>query len=249
MMKGAAMAADLPPVCDPANSWFLRPQGDPAHRAFGCVVADFQDAVIEVGTQVCLNGHIDISRTDGFGTWCDACDRMVSIRPESRARASNDQAERRAKELQASPPWLTKAHRTTIRALYQEAASLTRETGIRHHVDHVIPLVHSDVCGLHVPWNCQVLTAEDNLQKHNKFDGTMDNKGWRDLRKWDRAPQAHLSRIIGSQLPTCYRAVVERLIKMSEVLTLGPFGVLRACPRFVRGLHCDSTWREDGEVT
>lgn len=43
---------------------------------------------------------------------------------------------------------------------------------------------------------------------------------------------------------TCYRAEVERFKKVPAVLTLGLFGVLHACPRFARGLDCDSTWRK-----
>lgn len=89
---------------------------------------------------------------------------------------------RDAAKRNATPPWLTDQHIEDMRAIYAEAQRLTDETGIPHHVDHIIPLTHPDVQGLHVPWNLQILTAEDNIRKSNSFDGTHDNEGWRQSR-------------------------------------------------------------------
>lgn len=46
-------------------------------------------------------------------------------------------------------------------------------------LDHIIPLNHPDVCGLHNTWNFQWLSREDNIEKGNKFDGTVENVSWK----------------------------------------------------------------------
>lgn len=76
---------------------------------------------------------------------------------------------KRAKKRQAMPRWLTRAQRVEIRNFYREANRLKEESGIVHHVDHIIPLNNDVVCGLHVPWNLQILTGTENCKKHNKL--------------------------------------------------------------------------------
>lgn len=77
-------------------------------------------------------------------------------------------ARRRAAELRAKPVWVDEQ---AIQAVYEIAAQRTRETGIKHVVDHIVPLQGRNVSGLHVAWNLQVLTERENLRKSNKHVG------------------------------------------------------------------------------
>ena len=56
-----------------------------------------------------------------------------------------------------------------VNEIYANARALTRRTGVRHHVDHILPIKHPLVSGLHVPENLQILTARDNSRKRNKI--------------------------------------------------------------------------------
>lgn len=79
-------------------------------------------------------------------------------------------AKRRAKERQATPPWLTKEHYNAILAIYEEADRLTAETGVKYQVDHIVPLSGKTVSGLHVPWNLRAITAEENQRRSRVWD-------------------------------------------------------------------------------
>ena len=86
-------------------------------------------------------------------------------------------ASRRARKKQAQPPWLTEEHINQIKAEYKNSKRMKKLTGILHHVDHIVPLTGKNVCGLHVPWNLQVIPAKHNLEKNNHFDDWNLNDG------------------------------------------------------------------------
>ena len=76
---------------------------------------------------------------------------------------------RKRRHRNATPKWISKEQKLTIRNLYLQAMKLTRITGERYVVDHIVPLISDEVCGLHVPWNLRVITQEENLKKSNKL--------------------------------------------------------------------------------
>jgi hypothetical protein len=78
---------------------------------------------------------------------------------------------RKAQVKRATPKWLTDAQWGEIDAFYNEARRLTAETGVDYTVDHIVPICGKTVSGLHVPWNMQVATADDNFAKSNRFTG------------------------------------------------------------------------------
>ena len=97
---------------------------------------------------------------------CKACDAEASA-----VRRKGMQVQRENRK--PAPPWLTEEHLYEIRGFYELARVKTVRKGIQHVVDHIIPLGAKNVCGLHVPWNLQVLDKRGNSMKGTKFDG-----GW-----------------------------------------------------------------------
>lgn len=114
----------------------------------------------------CKRGHIAERNVSNR-----ACSECVTINKatwkDSHPEGSRlHQSKYRATKLCATPDWLTGSMVSDIEGLYKSAS----EKDTPHHVDHIVPLQGVDVCGLHVPWNLQVIPARDNLKKSNNYD-------------------------------------------------------------------------------
>lgn len=68
---------------------------------------------------------------------------------------------------QRTPSW---ADEEKIREIYNLAKKIRKETGVKHEVDHIIPLRGKLVSGLHVPENLRIITEHENRVKRNSFD-------------------------------------------------------------------------------
>jgi hypothetical protein len=88
---------------------------------------------------------------------------------ENRDKVNATAAKRRAVKLKATPDWLTKEDIQQMEQFYTQAQKLKSVTGQEYHVDHIVPLQGENVCGLHVPWNLQVIPAKENISKSNKL--------------------------------------------------------------------------------
>lgn len=123
-------------------------------------------------------------RSRGYSIWCKECSlRRERIRrgvdpnrpnPGSFDRKSHSKnyreahkdyytaksAERRMKKRNFP---LTIEQRKQINDIYKQARIEGKV------VDHIHPINHPLLCGLHVPWNLQLLTPEENARKGNKI--------------------------------------------------------------------------------
>ena len=64
---------------------------------------------------------------------------------------------------------LTEDQIQQMRDMYWLAKDLNAVSGEIYEVDHIIPLRGKDICGLHVPWNLQILPRDLNRSKNNRY--------------------------------------------------------------------------------
>ena len=88
---------------------------------------------------------------------CSHADTVKWLHENIGYRRSKDAA-KRAGRSQATPAW---ANLIRIYEIYENCPR-------GWHVDHIIPLRGTDVCGLHVETNLQYLPAIENMRKRNK---------------------------------------------------------------------------------
>lgn len=134
------------------------------------------------------------SRKDGFHPSCKNCKNEGNLKYHQNNREKEAQysqkyyqqigrfetdklrereARRRASKLQATPSWLSESQLLAIKCKYALATMFTKCSGVSYVVDHIVPLRGKTVCGLHVSWNLQVITATENLKKSNKLQGDL----------------------------------------------------------------------------
>jgi hypothetical protein len=71
----------------------------------------------------------------------------------------------RARKLKATPGW---ARREDLDRIYSLAREQKALTGDNVHVDHIVPLKSSFVCGLHTPDNLRIVVGSYNSKKSNR---------------------------------------------------------------------------------
>lgn len=96
--------------------------------------------------------------------------RLHSASPRGKALNAKRQSHRNRKLQKAQPKWLSKEQITQMEDIYWLAQDLKLVSDQVYHVDHIVPLQGRNICGLHVPWNLQILPADVNLRKSNKME-------------------------------------------------------------------------------
>ncbi len=76
----------------------------------------------------------------------------------------------RARKRKAMPEWAyDEFEQLFISEIYDLARLRSKMLGIDYHVDHIVPIKSSLVCGLHCSDNLQILSGKENSAKRNLY--------------------------------------------------------------------------------
>lgn len=120
----------------------------------------------------CFNNHT--GSKDGKGSNCRKCQRRLNRASTKKWKKKNpgknaaSASKYHSGKLKRTPAWLSNNQLNEIKQFYKHAEYLTHYTKTIFEVDHIVPLRGKYVSGLHVPWNLQLITAEENRRKYNK---------------------------------------------------------------------------------
>lgn len=121
----------------------------------------------------------------GLDSWCKTCknkdrsrykrwpgykENNLAYYYKNKEKWRGIKARRRAREKQAFPSWAgTEWEEFAVKEIYLLCNLRSKITGVKHEVDHIVPLTNNYVCGLHTANNLQILTQEENRKKSNNF--------------------------------------------------------------------------------
>jgi hypothetical protein len=141
----------------------------------------------------------NITNYDGLMGLCRKCDsdRGSKWRNANPDKSNARGAKRRARKKFAHPDWADARLNRAIQVKYRLAKILEKQHGEPYQVDHIFPIKgypdlpegvtsidqidfyalteeelmrwNGYLCGWHVPWNMQVITAAENVSKSNKI--------------------------------------------------------------------------------
>lgn len=137
----------------------------------------FENFVVNKGG---VSGYYSVCRK-----CCSIRNKQATMNPAGRAKRKADAAKytrnnreaaniksaaRRANRLSRIPPWVEKEFESLfISEIYHLAKLREKSTGLKWHVDHMVPFISELVCGFHCYDNMQLIPALENLSKGNNY--------------------------------------------------------------------------------
>ncbi|MCK0507928.1 hypothetical protein [Aromatoleum anaerobium] len=150
------------------RSWYEATTGEPVSEFLEkhCISREaFSEKFSGMGITQIEWTRMAIERVTQSNPWTNPETRQFWVEKIATAKPS----ERRRFLLRlATPRW---ANREKVEAIYRERERIIAETGTPHDVDHIVPIVHTHVCGLHCEFNLRIISSFDNRSKSNVFNG------------------------------------------------------------------------------